>query len=345
MANKTFFKSLIAGIFTVCLLCPALAQADISKRKDVRKFITAMHKTHGFNKNELRKVFTRVNINPKIIEAISRPAEAKPWHEYRPIFLTNNRIDGGVEFWKQHEEALDRAYNEFGVAPEIIVAIIGVETQYGKHGGRYLVLESLATLAFNYPKRSKFFKNELEQFLLLAREEKMNPLGIKGSYAGAMGKPQFIPTSFRRFAVDFDGDGKRDLWENSVDVIGSVANYFARHNWRKDQPVASKASVNGSGYKELVEKGIRPHTELAEFFKQGIEIADEFPPDEKAALIELQLQDGLEHWVGLDNFYVITRYNHSELYAMAVYQLGKAIKEQRQVTITVTERATTQRLP
>jgi membrane-bound lytic murein transglycosylase B len=278
-----------------------------------------------------------VDINQKIIDAITRPAEAKPWYEYRPIFLTDKRINGGVEFWKQHDAALSRAYKEFGVNPEIIVAIIGVESLYGKYRGRYSVLESLCTLSFNYPKRSQFFKSELEQFLLLAREENIDAGEIKGSYAGAMGKPQFISSSFRRYAVDFDNDGKRDLWENSVDVIGSVANYFAEHNWRKDQPIASKASVNGNGYKALVKKGIRPQTLLSEMLKNGIEISDDLPTGENAALIELELKNGFEHWVGLDNFYVITRYNHSELYAMAVYQLSQAIKEKRQVSIAATK--------
>jgi membrane-bound lytic murein transglycosylase B len=278
-----------------------------------------------------------VDINQKIIDAITRPAEAKPWHEYRPIFLTDKRINGGVEFWKQHDAALSRAYKEYGVDPEIIVAIIGVESLYGKYRGRYSVLESLSTLAFNYPKRSRFFKSELEQFLLLAREENMEPMEVMGSYAGAMGKPQFISSSFRSYAVDFDGDGKRDLWENSVDVIGSVANYFAKHKWRKDQPIASKAKVNGNGYKAIVKKGIRPHMPLGDMLKKGITIADDFPTSEKAALIELETKNGNEHWVGMDNFYVITRYNHSQLYAMAVYQLSKAIKEKRRTAVATTQ--------
>ena len=325
-------------IFTLWLVCPLLAVADISDRSDVRDFIENMNKKYGFKADDLLKAFAKVDINQKIIDAISRPAEAKPWYEYRPIFMTDKRINGGVEFWKQHDAALSRAYKEFGVAPEIIVAIIGVESLYGKHRGRYSVLESLSTLAFNYPKRGGFFKSELEQFLLLAREENMDPVEIKGSYAGAMGKPQFIASSFRQYAVDFDNDGKRDLWEDSVDVIGSVANYFAKHNWRKDQPVASKASVNGNAYKAIVKKGIRPHTELAKLLKKGIKIEDDdFPANEKAALIELETKDGVEHWVGMDNFYVITRYNHSELYAMAVYQLSKAIKEKRQVSIATIE--------
>jgi membrane-bound lytic murein transglycosylase B len=334
---KKLTHPLSTTMFIIALLYPALLWADISNRSDVRDFIKDMNKKHGLKQDELLKAFAQVEINQKIIDAISRPAEAKPWHEYRPIFLTDKRINGGVEFWKQHDAALSRAYKEFGVDPEIVVAIIGVESLYGKYRGRYSVLESLSTLAFNYPKRSRFFKSELEQFLLLAREENIDPVEIKGSYAGAMGKPQFISSSFRRYAVDFDNDGKRDLWENSVDVIGSVAHYFAEHNWRKDQPIASKASVNGNGYKAIVKKGIRPHMELGDMLKKGIKIADDLPTNEKAALIELETKDGHEHWVGMDNFYVITRYNHSQLYAMAVYQLSKAIKEKRRVSIATTE--------
>lgn len=326
---KNSLHPLNVVMLTACFLLPTLSWADLSNRSDVRAFIKTMNKKHGFKQDELLKTFAQVDINQSIIDAITRPAEAKPWHEYRPIFLTDKRINGGVEFWKQNDAALSRAYKEFGVDPEIVVAIIGVESLYGKYRGRYSVLESLSTLAFNYPKRSRFFKSELEQFLLLAREEAMDPVKIMGSYAGAMGKPQFIASSFRSYAVDFDNDGKRDLWDNSVDVIGSVANYFAKHNWRKDQPIASKADVNGNGYKALVKKGIRPHMRLADMMKKGITIADDFPTNEKAALIELENKNGLEHWVGMDNFYVITRYNHSQLYAMAVYQLSKAIKEKR----------------
>lgn len=321
------------GFLLLLAVFPVWVDADIADRSDVNDFVDQMVKKHGFKKKFLLNAFRKVDINQKIIDAITRPAEAKPWYQYRPIFMTEKRINGGVEFWKKHDAALSRAYKEYGVDPEIIVAIIGVESLYGRHRGRYSVLESLSTLAFNYPKRRKFFKSELEQFLLLAREEKMNPLKVKGSYAGAMGKPQFIASSFRNYAVDFDGDGKRDLWDNSVDVIGSVANYFARHKWRKDQPIAAKATVKGKAYKALVKKGIRPHTKLARLIKKGINIEDPFPKNEKAALIELELKNGLEHWIGMDNFYVITRYNHSELYAMAVYQLSRAIKEQRQVAV------------
>jgi len=337
MVIKLLKPPLVVGILIVWLISPLFAYADISQRNDVLDFIQDMNKKYGFEADSLVKIFSKVDINQKIIDAISRPAEAKPWYEYRPIFITDKRIDGGVEFWNQNDAALSRAYQQFGVDPEIIVAIIGVESFYGKHRGHFPVIESLSTLAFNYPKRGSFFRSELEQFLLLAREEKMDPLEITGSYAGAMGKSQFIASSFRNFAVDFDNDGKRDLWEDSDDVIGSVANYFAKHDWRKDQPIASKATVKGKRYKRVVKNGIRPNTELGDLLKLGVSIKDDFPKTEKAALIELELKHGLEHWVGMDNFYVITRYNHSELYAMAVYQLSKAIKEKREVAVAASK--------
>ncbi|MDH5327010.1 MAG: lytic murein transglycosylase B [Gammaproteobacteria bacterium] len=307
--------------------------ADISDRHDVRQFIDQMVKEHQFKEEELVKIFQKVSINNKIIDAITRPAEAKPWHKYRPIFLTDKRINGGLKFWKKHEEALQRAYDTYGVPPEIVISIIGVESLYGKHKGRYGIVESLATLGFNYPKRSTFFRKELAEFLLLAREEGKDPLSLKGSYAGAMGKPQFIASSFRRYAVDFDGDGKRDLWDNSVDVIGSVANYFAKHKWQRDEPIAGRAKVKGKKYKGLVEKGIRPNTSLKAMARLGVKTKGEFNPDHEAALIELEQKKGNEYWVGLNNFYVITRYNHNELYAMAVYQLSKAIVKKRKVDV------------
>ena len=338
MVKKLLKPPMAAGILFIWLIQPLFVSADISTRSDVLDFIQDMNKKYDFAVDDLVKVFSKVDINQKIIDAISRPAEAKPWYQYRPIFITDKRINGGVEFWKKHDATLSRAYQTYGVNPEIIVAIIGVESFYGKHKGRFPVIESLSTLAFNYPKRGRFFKSELEQFLLLAREEKLDPLEILGSYAGAMGKSQFISSSFRSYAVDFDDDGKRDLWEDTDDVIGSVANYFAKHDWRKDQPIASKATVKGKKYKRVVEKGIRPNTELGDLLKLGVSISDDgFPKNEKAALIELELQNGLEHWVGMDNFYVITRYNHSELYAMAVYQLSKAIKEKREIAVAASK--------
>jgi len=318
-----------ATLVCFLLMLAPVSHADISKRKDVNAFIDRMVKEHNFKREDLVKTFKKVKINPKIIEAITRPAEAKPWHEYRPIFLTDERIRQGVQFWRKYANTLQRAYETYGVAPEIIVAIIGVETKYGKHKGKFPVMNALSTLAFEYPKRASFFEKELEEFLLLAREEKVNPMKIKGSYAGAMGKPQFIASSYRRYAVDFNGDGKRDILNSTVDAIGSVANYFAEHNWYKDEPITSLATVTGDKHKELVEKGIKPSMPLSEVIEAGVSIDDKHSSNLDTALIEYELKDGKEYWVAFNNFYVITRYNHSELYGMAAYQLAQEIKRFR----------------
>ena len=307
----------------------SLDQEHIAERQDVKAFIAKMVSKHGFDAQALSKVFAQVQLKQKIIDAITRPAESKPWHQYRPIFVTPTRIEEGVAFWNKHEKELQRAQEVYGVPPEIVVAILGVETRYGRHKGGYRVLDSLSTLAFAYPQRSEFFRGELEQYLLLAREEKLDPLAIKGSYAGAMGKAQFISSSYRHYAVDFDGDGKRDLWNDTSDAIGSVANYFQRHHWQPGEAVAAPVMVGSNQIKVLVGKGIKPHSRIAELKKRGVTPKTKLDPEALGALIELKTRAGHEYWLGLNNFYVITRYNHSPLYAMAVYQLGQAIIAQR----------------
>lgn len=312
--------------------------ADISTLAGVQTFIDGMVKDHKFDRQQLVSVFKQVKTNDKIIQAIERPAESKPWYQYRPIFITQKRIDAGVKFWDKNADALKRAKETYGVPEQIIIAIIGVESFYGKHKGRYRVMDSLSTLAFNYPKRGKFFLSELEAFLLLARDEKVDPLSIKGSYAGAMGKPQFIASSYRSYAVDFDGDGKRDIINNTADVIGSVANYFSRHKWRRDEPITTPAQITGHQFKHILDNGTKPEVPLSELLQNGISVYNDFPLTQASALIELETRGGREYWVGFDNFYVITRYNHSELYAMAVYQLGRAILEQRRVKLADAEK-------
>ena len=332
---RPFIRStqhLLLASLLVTFVMPAHASADqnyFENREDVLGFINEVSKKHNFDKENLKKLFTKIEFKQTIIDAITRPAEGKPWHQYRPIFVTNTRIKEGVKFWNKHQETLERAEKEYGVPPEIIVAIIGVETRYGKHKGSYRVLDSLSTLAFGYPKRAKFFRSELEQYLLLAREEKLDPLTIKGSYAGAMGQAQFISSSYRNFAVDFDGDGKRDLWNNTSDAIGSVANYFKRHKWQPGGKVTSPAIVGSNHIQVLVKKGYKPHSTVAELRQRGVTPKTKLNPDDMGALIELEKRAGKEYWLGLNNFYVITRYNHSPLYAMAVYQLGQAIIKER----------------
>lgn len=328
MIRKALAGSLLMPL-TLLLGCatpltPAGAES-FAGRPELRQFIDEMAAKHKFNPAELDALFAQAQSQPAILAAISSPAEAKPWHRYRPIFVNRARIDDGVAFWLAHKEALERASQVYNVAPEIIIAIIGVETRYGKNTGSFRVLDALATLAFDYPARAAFFRGELEQYLLLAREEGMNPLDIKGSYAGAMGKSQFIPTSYRHYAVDFDGDGRRDLWNNDADAIGSVANYFKIHGWQADQPVTVPARVQGEQHKDLLGKNLKPQTPVRELARYGVSVDGDLPPDRPAVLLALEAEQGPEYWVGLDNFYVITRYNRSPLYAMAVYQLSREI--------------------
>lgn len=298
------------------------------ERRDVQAFIREMVAQHRFNAVQLRATFSRAQTQPSIIAAMSRPAESKPWHAYRPIFISAKRIQGGVEFWRANAAALARAEQVYGVPPEYVVAIIGVETQYGGNMGKYRVLEALATLAFDYPRRAAYFRKELENFLLLARGEGIDPLAPRGSYAGAMGYGQFMPSSFRSYAVDFDGDGHRDLWRNPRDAIGSVANYFNKHGWRAGQPVASPAAVSGGRYPALISRRVgQPQYSVASLRGQGVTPEERISDGQMAMLLELQGRDGPEYWLGFHNFYVITRYNTSQLYAMAVYQLSQAIRE------------------
>lgn len=309
---------------------PLFARDFLHEFPQTREFIQEMSSKHDFSTSELEQLFSQVEHKQSIIDAISRPAESKPWYQYRPIFVTASRIRQGVEFWNENKELLEQAEKEYGVPAHIIVAIIGVETRYGRHSGRYRVIDSLSTLAFDYPPRADFFRKQLETFLLMAREEKRDPKEFLGSYAGAMGMPQFIPSSFLAYAVDFDKDGHRDLWDNTGDVIGSVANYFARHKWQRGEPIASRATLTGQAPQELLDKGYKPSIKLGKLKAMGIHPVANYNDKEEVALISLESSPAhQQYWITLNNFYVITRYNHSPLYAMAVYQLGEAIRTSR----------------
>lgn len=304
------------------------AGQPFGRRADVQNFIREMTTRHGFNPAQLQVLFDRVQTRPDIIAAMTRPAEAKPWYDYRAIFINARRIQGGVEFWRTHAATLARAGQVYGVPPEIVVAIIGVETQYGGNMGKHRVLEALATLAFDYPRRADFFRKELEAYLLLTRAEGVDPLVPRGSYAGAMGWGQFMPTSYQAYAVDFDGDGHRDLWQNPRDAIGSVANYFRNHGWRPGEPVAVPARVSGSAYPASISRRLNPPMDsVASLQARGVAPLTPVDGARAALLLELQGREGPEYWLAFHNFYVITRYNRSQLYAMAVYQLGREIRE------------------
>ncbi len=318
-----FWKLLLISLAFTCT--SVFAVPSLTKNPKVIEFIDEINRKHGFDKDELNTLFAKTKLRDDIIKAISRPAEGKPWYEYRPIFLTKTRISEGVKFMQAYAKPLAKAEGKFGVPREIITAIIGVETRYGKYRGKYRVMDSLATLAFNYPRRATFFRKELEQYLLLTREENVDPLSLTGSYAGAMGQPQFISSSFRRFAIDFDGDGKRDLWENTVDVIGSVANYLSVHGWEKGQPITTRVKVDVRNSPAMVEKGMKPSFSVKELRDNGVTISKDFDDGLQGALIALKTKTDSEYWIGFQNFYSITRYNHSTLYAMAVTQLGQEI--------------------
>jgi peptidoglycan lytic transglycosylase B len=309
-----------------------------AEREDVRQFIDELAREHGFSRASLRRWFSDVRYQPKIVAAMQRPIVEPPkWYEYAPQFLNPARIDDGVAFWRLHAAALARAESEFGVPPEIVVAIIGVETFYGRNTGGYRVIDALSTLAFDYPRRAAYFRDELREYLLLARSERFSPLEAKGSFAGALGVPQFMPGSVRRFAIDFDGDGRIDLWRSGDDAIGSVANYLARHDWLRGQPIWSRATIAASARDAALLKldgGISERRPLAAWNADGV--AAERLPDpmapEPVGLVGLEEPPEAETapmsvWVAFPNFYVITRYNKSRLYAAAVTALAEAIRD------------------
>ena len=310
-----------------CLGNAALAATGFASDPAVVEFARDLEQRHGFNADELLLQFAQIRPNEKVLQLIRPPISPlqRSWERYRPRFLTERRINGGVRFWQDNRVSLARASALYGVPPEIIVAIIGVETEYGGNTGSFRVLEALATLAFHYPRRAEFFRTELEQFLLLARENGMDPVNVRGSFAGAMGIPQFMPGSQRRYAVDFDGDRKIDLSGSVDDAIGSVGRFLEQHGWEAGQPIAVPARTRGEPDRSLIEAGIQPTLLVADLAQQGI--SADANPQATVTLVDL-VSPGhpTEYWLGFNNFYVITRYNRSSFYAMSVFQLAEAIR-------------------
>lgn len=324
-------KKLLCAVSLALQACTALgstAPDNFGSDPAVIDFARDLEKRQGFDADDLVRHFAHTHPNLTVLKLIQPPTtpQQRSWERYRPRFLNDRRIEGGVRFWEANRMALVRARALFGVPEEIIVAIIGVETEYGRNTGNFSVLEALATLAFRYPPRADFFRTELEQFLLLARENGMDPLSIKGSFAGAIGIPQFMPGTQRRYAVDFDADQRVDLTGSVDDAIGSVARFLEQHGWEAGAPVAVPARVEaGEPGRDLLEAGIRPTLRAADLTRRGITSAAD--PQATVTLVDLVSPGAAtEYWLGYNNFYVITRYNRSSFYAMAVYQLAEAIK-------------------
>ncbi len=303
------------------------AEADYVEHAEADAYVEEVSTRHGFSPDWVRDVLREASRQESILAAISRPAEkAKPWHEYRQIFVTASRTKAGVDFWREHADIIRASAQHYSVRPEILVAIVGVETLYGRITGKYRVIDALTTLGFDYPPRARFFRGELTQFLLIAREEGRNPASALGSYAGAMGLGQFIPSSFRAYAVDFDGDGKRDIWTNTADALGSVANYFSRHGWRGSGPtVIALEGLGGDGRDDLANRGLALNSTVREVRDAGFDV-DSVGDDVPVALFRMDGLEGDEYYLAFHDFYVITRYNHSAMYALAVYQLSEALK-------------------
>ncbi|MCP4300999.1 MAG: lytic murein transglycosylase B [Gammaproteobacteria bacterium] len=323
----------VAAAILVAVSCARAVEEVEPVYVDVEKpivvaFIDEMVSKHEFERDALRLVLSKAQIKPSIIKKISAPAERTlTWAEYRKIFVTKKRINAGVTFWRENREMLERINKETGVSIEMIVGIIGVETYFGRITGNNRVLDALATLAFDYPKRAKFFRNELVQFLILAREEDMDATLPIGSYAGAMGRPQFMPSSFRAYAVDATGDGKRDIWNDWADVSGSVANYFLEHGWRASEEVTSQVTLSGRWNSPVPEprNTLKAAETVESLSRKGVVFATSLCADSKAELLTYEGDAGLEHWVGFHNFFVITKYNRSVMYALAAHQLGQEI--------------------
>lgn len=327
--NITNKKKVLFGF--IITLFNSYSFAELILTPPINNYISHLEKKYNFNKKNLTATFKQATVKPEILKAIQAPSEKKPWYVYKKIFLTPKRITAGVQFMSHYKKTLNRAERTYGTPPEVITAILGVETFYGKIQGKYKVMDALVTLAFNFPKRSKFFKKELTEYLLFTKKNNIPPLSVKGSYAGAIGQPQFIPSSIRHYAVDFNNDNQINLNTNTDDAIGSIGNYLGKHGWKRNQTIISKASAYNSRYLTLYKKQKRkPKYKLIDWVKRGISIKNK-PNNLNQKVFLIALNTGPQTkkkqlWIGYNNFYVITRYNHSKLYAMAVSELSKAIK-------------------
>jgi membrane-bound lytic murein transglycosylase B len=324
----------ISRVLLLGLLMPVLPvhATTYAERDDVRGFIADMEARHGFDGATLSRLFARTEALPAVLKAIAPPADprVKSWRNYRDRFIEPRRIRAGLDFWQRHAGTLAKAEALTGVPAEIIVAIIGIETFYGRYTGRFATFAALTTLAFDYPPRADLFRRELEALLLLARKEHREPQDYRGSYAGAIGLPQFLPSSIRAYAIDFDRDARIDLAGSAEDAIGSVANFLKEHGWEEGGPISVKVDVGGTATETLVAEGIQPARKPAEMRAFGVDIPAD-APDAPAALIDLVTPDApTEYRLGYRNFYVVTRYNRSSFYAAAVEDFAATLKMRRQ---------------
>ena len=299
-------------------------------RPEVQAFVNRMDAIWGFDPVEITRLLSTIKPNQGVQKAIAAPSTAKPWHEFRPLFVDQSRIDNGVKFWDAHADVLARARAEFGVPEAVIVSIVGIETRYGRFTGGFRTLDALYTLGFDGDNRPEFFRGELEQFLVLAREQRWDPATITGSFAGALGLPQFMPSSYRRYAIDFNGDGVIDLWNTPADAIGSVASYLRQFGWRDGQLVVAPVRLAATDPDALLANGLRPVITVGEWRSRGVEPMGELPATLNAALFRLDLLGGAEYWFGFDNFWALLQYNRSRNYAMAVHQLAGELTRERE---------------
>ncbi len=300
-----------------------------SQRPDVQSYIQTISKEYQLNPVALDNLFNTIQIQPAIIASITKPYEKKPWDVYKKIFLQEKRIKGGVDFYTKHRAVLEAAEKKYGVPAPIIVAIVGVETYYGAEQGKYRVLDALATLGFDYPPRAPFFRKELTEFLLLCRQLNLDPTTVQGSYAGAIGQSQFMPSSYRHYAIDVSGEGFSDLRNNPHDVIFSIANYLKENGWQADEPIATPARMDGNSYKKLNLDAKTPLYTMQQLKAYGVTPMYYPPvvPEKPVGIIKLDTSSGVpEYWIGFKDFYVITRYNTSPQYAMAVFLLAAEIQ-------------------
>ncbi len=324
---SAFSRLLALAALTLAPLHGARA-LDIDQHPELAAIVDRVVAEHGLDRGTVEGWISAAEYKDSIIKAITRPAEALPWHRYRALFITDGSIDNGVKFVNAHRETLRRASETYGVDPYIIAAIIGIETRYGTVTGNHRIIDALATLTVGYPRRSEFFGKELGEYLVLASANGIDPLAAKGSYAGAIGIPQFMPSSYRHYSVDFDGDGFDNLVDNFEDAIGSVANYLARHKWRSGEPVVALLG-RGSEDKlldELRTTGLKPKVGISKLDVRGLDIK---PGQEgwMVGVVRMELEDGFDYRVGYHNFFVITTYNRSQNYAMVAYDLAYAIAE------------------